>query len=123
MSDISDLVSVIPLTASPDLVEHIRVPGGYLRQVYGPDAMIANICAVRSRDGEPIGLQLYVLSADHITYKTAHGLSGQTFCNGVVTFGTVYDDDGPPDPGRKIGKREWLGECFEKMVAGLATPG
>lgn len=120
MSDQTDLVSLIPLTASPDLVEHIRVPGGYVRQVYGPDGMIANLCAVRSRDGEPVGLQLYFLAPDLITCKTAHGLSGQSFNNGVVTFGTVYDDDGPADPGRKITKQEWLGECLEKMVAGLA---
>lgn len=115
-----DLVSLIPLTFAPNQVEHIRVPGGYLRQVYGPDGMIANICAVRSRAGEPIGLQLYFLAPDLITCKTAHGLSGQSFNNGVVTFGTVYDDDGPPDPGRKIAKREWLGECLARMAAGLA---
>lgn len=115
-----DLVSVIPLKASPNLVEHIRVPGGYIRQSYGPDSVIANLCAVGSRNGEPVGLQLYFLGPDLITCKTAYGLSGQSFNHGVVTFGTVYEDDGPADPGRKIGKREWLAECLARMVAGLS---
>jgi hypothetical protein len=105
------------------LVEHLPVPGGYLRQVYGSDGVIANIRAVRTRDGEAVGMQLYVLSEDLITFKSECGLSGHSFNHGVVTVGTVYDDDGPPDPGRTVDKREWLNECVATMVAGLTKPG
>jgi len=117
-----DLVSLTPLKAWPNFIGHIPIPGGFLRQTYGPDSIIANLCVVRSRTGEAVGLQLYFLAPDLITCKTEHGLSGQSFNSGVVTFGTVYDDDGPPDPGQTISKREWLSTCLGKMVAGLTEP-
>ena len=116
-------IKLPPLNAKPNTTGHQAVPGGFLCFVYGATGTIANISAVRTRNGAAVGFELYFLDdGDHITCKTANGLSGQSFSGGVVRWGTVYDDDGPPDPGRTITKEEWLFECLEKMAKRLAEP-
>ena len=113
-------IAVPPLKEKRDATVHQKVPGGFLTCVYDADGEIENIFVARTKGGHAVGLQLYFWDeGEHITCKTESGLSGQVFSDGAVNWGTVYDDDGPSDPGRKIAKEEWLAECLEKMVAGL----
>ncbi len=92
------------------MTAHQVIPGGFLCLTYGAKGIIANICGVRTKGGEAVGQQLYLMNdGEYITCKTANGLSGQSFSNGVARWGTVYDDDGPPDPGEAISKEEWAG--------------
>ena len=116
----TEVIPLPPLKAQPNSTAHQVIPGGFLCLTYGAKGIISNICAVRTKDGEAVGQQLYFMNdGEYITCKTANGLSGQSFSNGVARWGTVYDDDGPPDPGEAISKEEWLDGCLWRMAAGL----
>jgi hypothetical protein len=110
-----------PLTARAGTTTHLAIPGGFLHASYGEQGLITDLHVTRTADGEAVGLQLYFMDGGRsITCKTAVGLSGQSWSGGVARWGTVYDDDGAPDPGEAISQEEWLGDCLWKMVAGLA---
>jgi hypothetical protein len=48
-------------------------------------------------------------------FKTATGLGGLQWSAGRVTYGTVYDDDGPPPRGKRVSLARWIDDCVAQM--------
>ena len=104
-------------TGKPDSTIFAPHGQGFLKLKYDEEGMIGEISFVLKKDGNSKGMHLYFdwLNEMH-AFKTPSGLSGVQWIDGRVMAGTVWDDDGPSDPGREIGLEEWVEECVGKMV-------
>ena len=114
--------SPLPLLGKPGStgVKAIRGgKGGFLRLRYDDDGRLENVARVPGRGGRASGLQLYFHGdPPTVTFKTESGLSGTCWSSGVVSVGTVYDDDGPSFPGTRSSLPAWLAKCLEEITGG-----
>jgi hypothetical protein len=113
-------------TGEKNGVTYLKLHTGFLKLEYGLYDNPELLCLVSfvpdtSEDAIAIGMRLEMnlqddQNGDEVTYISENGVSGLQWSGGEVIWGHTYDDDSPPEPGRKVTLDEWLDECVDSMI-------